>query len=135
MPVFVPEFVSLKEKYKNTPDDVLKCLEDLDVERNPYRFFNYERIDRLDLLDGIEGVLFFAHPDVLAGLCGWAFYNNNHQDAVASRFGSGCSTLISSTITENSKGGDRSFLGLFNPSVRPYVASDELGSQSLLAGW
>ena len=40
--------------------------------------------------------------------------------------GSGCSTVVSQAVRENRNGGRRCFLGLFDPSVRPWVGADEL---------
>ena len=57
---------------------------------------------------------------------GWAFFDSNETDAVVSMFGSGCSTVVSMTVAENARGGHRCFLGLFDPSVRPWVGRDEL---------
>ena len=70
--------------------------------------------------------MFYATPDMLSGLCGWAFFDINEPDAVVARFGSGCSTVVSMTIVENARHGHRCFLGLFDPSVRPWVGKDEL---------
>lgn len=76
--------------------------------------------------DGAEGVLFFAAPDALAGLVTWATFDNNAADAVASPFGSGCSSVVAQAVQENRNGGRRCFLGLFDPSVRPWVEPDVL---------
>ena len=106
MPEFVPQFVSLKERYKRTPEMVLE--------------------DVAETFDGAEGVLFFAAPDALAGLVTWATFDNNAADAVASPFGSGCSSVVAQAVQENRNGGRRCFLGLFDPSVRPWVEPDVL---------
>lgn len=73
----------------------------------------------------------FAEPDeqsldMLSGLCGWAFFDTNAADAVVTRFGSGCSSVVSMTIVENARQGQRCFMGLLDPSVRPYVGTNEL---------
>lgn len=127
MPDRVPQFVSLTEKYKRSPEDVLKFVEDIEVKRSDLPFVNFERIDKLDTFDNIEGLMFFATPDVLSGLCGWAFFDTNDSGAVRTIFGSGCSTMISNVITENEKKGQSCYLGLFDPSVRPQVGANELG--------
>lgn len=127
LPEQVPMFVSLKEKYKKTPDEVASFVKDIDVQKAPHPYFNLARIDKLDNLNNIEGIFFIAKADVIAGLSGWAFFDNNSPDAVRAPFGSGCSVIFSNTITENHKGGNCCFLGLFDPSVRPWVRTDELG--------
>lgn len=126
MPERVPGFVSLKEKYKKTPEMVVEYVKNLAMERSEKPYLNFVRIDKAESFEGVEGILFFATPDMLSGLCGWAFFDSNEPDAVVSQFGSGCSTVVSMTAVENKKGGSRCFLGLFDPSVRPYVGKNEL---------
>lgn len=126
MPDRVPAFVSLKEKYKKTPEMVTEYVERLGMRKSRKPYLNFVRIDQAASFDEFEGVLFYATPDMLSGLCGWAFYDTNDPDAVVSMFGSGCSTVVSMTVTENARQGHRCFLGLFDPSVRPWVGKDEL---------
>lgn len=116
----VPQFVSLKEKYKKTPDMVLEFVDKLGVPRAKSNYLNMSRIDQLDNFEDVEGLVFFATPDILSGLTTWTYFDNNSDDAVTTKFGSGCSAIITETIVENRKGGDRTFLGLFDPSARPY---------------
>ena len=126
MPERVPNFVSLTEKYKQTPEMVADYVKNLEMPRATKGFLNFIRMDQATSFDGYEGVMFFATPDMLSGLCGWAFYDTNDPDAVVARFGSGCSTVVSMTVVENARKGHRCFLGLFDPSVRPWVGKDEL---------
>ena len=74
----------------------------------------------------MEGILFFATPDMLSGLATWAFFDNNADDAVSCIFGSGCSSVVAQAVRENRTGGRRTFIGLLDPSVRPYVESNVL---------
>ena len=126
MPERVPGFVSLKEKYKKTPEMVTDYVNSLGMKRATKPYLNFIRIDKADAFEGTEGILFYATPDMLSGLCGWAFYDTNEPDAVVSMFGSGCSSVVSMTIAENERQGHRCFLGLFDPSVRPWVGKNEL---------
>ena len=126
MPEYVANFVSLKEKYKLTPEMVVDYINSLELKKTTKRYLNFQRIDKVESLDWAEGVLFYATPDMLSGLCGWAFFDNNHNDAVVTRFGSGCSTVVSMTIAENARQGHQCFLGLLDPSVRPWVGENEL---------
>lgn len=127
MPAHVPNFVSLKEKYKRTPEMVLDFVARSEVPVATERYLNLARIDTLDTFDGIEALVFFAGPDVLSGLTTWAWFDSNADDAVTTRFGSGCSTMIADPVRENRRGGRRTFLGCFDVSVRPHLAPDELG--------
>jgi len=126
MPERVPGFVSLKEKYKKTPELVVDYVNGLGMKRTEKQYLNFIRIDKAESFEGTEGVMFYATPDILSGLCGWAFYDTNEPDAVVSMFGSGCSTVVSMTVVENEKKGHRCFIGLLDPSVRPWVGKNEL---------
>ena len=126
MPEHVPTFVSLKEHYKRTPQDVIDYVESLRIQPATKKFLNFVRIDKLESFDLMEGLLFFATPDMLAGLTMWAFFDNNSEDAVSSIFGSGCSSIVSLAVRENRLGGNRTFLGLFDPSARPFAGANEL---------
>ena len=37
---------------------------------------------KAETFDGFEGILFYATPDMLSGLSGWAFYDTNADDAI-----------------------------------------------------
>ena len=84
------------------------------------------RLDTLESLDGVGGVLFFATPDVLSGLCSWAFYDTNSDDAVSVRFSSGCCSIVTFAAKENAEGGRRCFIGMLDPSARPLIPKEEL---------
>lgn len=127
MPEFVPEFVSRKERYKQTPEQVASFVSRLDVRPAPGAWLHFARLDKVDSFDGKEGLLFFAAPDLLSGLVTWASFDGDRDDAVCAPFGSGCSTVVTQAVRENRTGGGRCFLGLFDPSVRPWVGADELG--------
>lgn len=120
MPEHVPTFVSLKEKYKTTPQMVLDFLEDLQVPAAPSAWLHFARIDQVETFEGLEGLLFFATPDILSGLTTWVWLDTNAHEAVTTQFGSGCSAIVTQATLENRKGGKRTFLGLFDPSARPW---------------
>lgn len=126
MPERVPTFVSLKEKYKQTPEMVIEYIQELDMPLSGKPYLTFSRIDQIDSFEDKEGILFFATPDVLSGLTTWAYFDNNNEGAVSSIFGSGCSAVVSQAVTENIRKGRRTFIGGFDPSVRPYLRSNEL---------
>lgn len=124
MPPHVPQFVSQKEHYMQTPEMVRAFVERLDVRPAPAGWLNFARIDLPcagEAFDGAEGLLFFAEPDVLSGLVSWASFDAGDDDAVRAPFGSGCSATVAQAVRENRMGGRNVFLGLFDPSVRPWV--------------
>ena len=126
LPEYVYTFVSEKERYKATPQDVADCMRQFDIRLTDKKYLNFVRVDKATDWEGIEGLLFFATPDMLSGLATWAYFDNNAEDAVSAIFGAGCTTVISHAVRENRRGGRRTFIGLFDPSVRPYVQPDEL---------
>lgn len=122
----MPTFVSLKEKYKRTPEMVVDFVEKMEVPLAKEKYLNIAPIDKIESFDPIVGILFFATPDMLGGLTGWAFYDNNSDDAVTSKFGSGCSAIFTEAVVENNKNGKRTFLGCFDPSVRRFLEPETL---------
>ena len=69
MPERVPKFVSLTEKYKRSPEMVADYVKSLEMPRSSKPYLNFVRADQAKLLDGFEGVMFYATPDMLSGLC------------------------------------------------------------------
>lgn len=126
MPPHVPNFVSLKEKYKKTPEMVVDFIDRLGVPSATKSYLNFARIDKVESFDNIEGLLFLATPDVLSGLTTWAYFDNNADDAVVAPFGSGCGAVVTQAVLENRKNGHRTFIGFFDPSVRPYFEANIL---------
>lgn len=126
MPQYVPTFVSEKEHYKATPEQVEAAVDRMNVKVSSHKYLNFQRLDQLDDRVDYYGVLIFATPDLLSGLVSWAYYDNDTDDAVCTQWGSGCSATIRAVIRENERGGKRCFIGLFDPSVRPRVRENEL---------
>lgn len=122
----IPDFVSNMEHYKKKPQMVREYIDSLGIRLSDKPYLNFIRMDQLDTLDGMEGILCWATLDILSGLAAWAFYDNNREDAVATIFASGCSSIVSITVKENREGGQRCFIGLLDPSARPLVPADEL---------
>lgn len=126
MPERVPMFVSEVEHYKQSKELVIDYVNNLHIQITNKPYLNFVRIDKLENWDEAEAILFFATPDILSGLCTWAFYDNNSSDAVTTQFASGCAAIVSFAINENRKNGNRCFLGMFDPSARPLVPENEL---------
>ena len=126
MPDHVPAFVSQKEKYKESAGLVLDNLKANGPLPCRKKFLNFIRVDMTGSFDGMEGLLFIASPDIISGLCAWAFYDRNDADTVSLLFGSGCSSTIANAVRENSNGGYRSFVGLTDPSARAWFGENDL---------
>lgn len=126
MPERVPVFVSEVEHYKRTKEMVSEYVKSMDIKITDKPYLNFVRVDQLDSWDDAEAMLFFATPDILSGLCTWAFYDNNSPDAVSTPFSSGCASIITFATKEHQRGGRRCFVGMFDPSARPLVPENEL---------
>lgn len=123
----IPHFVSRIEKYQKTPEMVKEYVENLRIVPTTKKYFNLQRVDLLDSWDRVEGLIFFATPDVLSGLCAWTFYDDNSETAVITRFSSGCASLITMAVSENEKeNGHSCFLGGFDPSARAMMLENEM---------
>lgn len=126
LPEHVPTFVSVKEKYKQTPEMVTEFIRQIGIPKAEKLYLHFARIDKMNDLEQVEGVTFFANPDMLSGLTTWCFYDNNANDSVVSTFGSGCCAVVTQATIENRKGGRKTFIGFLDPSVRPYFEPDKL---------
>lgn len=120
MPEHIPHFVSVKEKYKQTPELVVDYIQDLNVPLATGKFLHFARLDQISDFQQAEGILFLATPDILSGLTTWAYFDNNDKETVVAPFGSGCCAVVTRTIIENRKNGKSTFIGFFDPSVRPW---------------
>lgn len=126
MPPFIPNYVSGKEHYKKSPDEVVDFIQKLDMSDKSNQYINFASIDQIDSFDRLEALIFFATPDVLTGLVSWALYDTDEPDAVSVPFGSGCSSIVSQSVVENRKNGKHVYLGLLDPSVRSHVEPNVL---------
>ena len=126
MPDRVPTFVSEIEHYKKSKEMVVDYVKFLDIHISEKPYMNFVRVDKLEDWSSAEAILFFATPDMLSGLCTWAFYDNNSPDAVTTQFGSGCASVVTFAVNENRKNGKRCFLGMLDPSARSLVPENEL---------
>ncbi|MBQ5697353.1 MAG: DUF169 domain-containing protein, partial [Muribaculaceae bacterium] len=126
MPERVPIFVSEVEHYKKTKEMVVDYVRGLNIELTQKTYLNFVRIDKLKEWSDAEALLFFATPDMLAGLSSWAFYDNNSADAVVTQFSSGCASIVTRAISANKSGGRSCFIGLLDPSARPLIPENEL---------
>ena len=80
MPDRVPVFVSEVEHYKQNQEQVKAYINRLDIRLTKKPYLNFIRIDQLESLEEMEGILFFATPDVLSGLHPVCFRLLQHRD-------------------------------------------------------
>ena len=113
------------ERYKKSPELVREALKGFPSFKAPKKFVVFKRWDQLDDSDEPEAVIFFAKPDVIAGLYTLANFDETEEGVIAP-FGSGCSSIIMYPYLERDRERHRCVFGMFDPSARPYVQSDVL---------
>ncbi len=109
------------ERYCKSPELVREIMKDSPTFKAPGRFIVFKRWDKLEETDNPEVVIFFAEPDVLAGLFTLARFDEADRNAVSAPFGSGCSTIVQYPYLERESEHPRATIGMFDPSARPFV--------------
>jgi hypothetical protein len=71
-------------------------------------------------------VIFFANPDVLAGLFTLANYDRADPHGVITPMGSGCASIINYPFLEAQSESPRCILGMFDVSARPHIPENML---------
>ena len=114
------------ERYVKNPDMVKQIVAQSPHFKAPEQFIVFKRWDKLEVADTPEVVVFFAQPDVLAGLFTLARFDDVRPDAVIVPFGSGCSTIVQYPYREKGSEHPRAVIGMFDASARPFVPKDVL---------
>lgn len=114
------------ERYKKNPELVTEHLKHQEPTPAPARYIVFKRWDRLDEQDQPAAIIFFARPDVLAGLFTLANFDERDPYGVITPFGSGCSQIVDYPLREARSSRPRAVLGLFDVSARPFVPADRL---------
>jgi hypothetical protein len=115
------------ERYKKNPEVAAMALREVPWYEAPAAHLVAKRFDMLEEADEPAVVVFFATPDVLAGLftlCGYDEPGLN--DGAITPFGSGCASVVQYPFVESRREHPRAVIGLFDISARPYVGPNEL---------
>ncbi|MFA8436525.1 MAG: DUF169 domain-containing protein [Marinifilaceae bacterium] len=123
----LPEFLSTgKERYLKTPELAKKAIDQFPVFKAPEKYITFKRWDELTEEDEPEVVFFFATPDVLSGLFTLANYDQSNPFGNMAPFSSGCGSIITYPYQEKEKENPKAFIGMFDPSARPFVPENSL---------
>ena len=114
------------ERYKKSPELVKEAMDHAPPFKAPARFIVFKRWDRLEQSDNPEVAIFFAQPDVLAGLFTLANFDEAEPNGVFAPFGAGCSTIVQYPYLEKDSRRPRGVIGLFDISARPFAPSGVL---------
>jgi len=114
------------ERYKKTPEIVEESVKNLPQIIAPAKYLVFKRWDAVEPGEEPVAVVFFAPPDVLAGLFTLANFREAGSMSVIAPFSSGCGSIIGYPFIEHENPKPRAVLGLFDPSARPYVGTEVL---------
>jgi uncharacterized protein (DUF169 family) len=112
------------ERYKKSPELVREVMAKAPRVKAPKRYIVFKRWDLLEENEEPEVVIFFAIPDVLAGLFTLASFDTTEESGVIAPFGAGCGSIVLYPYLEKDKPNPRGVIGMFDPSARPYVPPD-----------
>lgn len=114
------------ERYLRSPElvrEFMKYQKKLDIKGMNLVF---KRWDKLEETDEPDVVIFFATPDVLAGLFTLANFDQSEPNGTYTPFGSGCSTIIHYPYLETVTERHRAVIGMFDPSARKCLSDNEI---------
>ncbi|MDH7514288.1 MAG: DUF169 domain-containing protein [Bacteroidota bacterium] len=114
------------ERYKKSPDIVAQLMQSQPPFTAPAKYAVFKRWDILEQGDNPLIVIFFATPDILAGLFTLANFDETDPYGVITPMGSGCSSIVYRPYRELLSDHPRAVLGMFDVSARPYIPHDEL---------
>ncbi|MFZ5981604.1 MAG: DUF169 domain-containing protein [Candidatus Zixiibacteriota bacterium] len=113
-------------RYKKTPKLVEQIMAAQPPFKAPGRYIMIKRWDRLRTADAPLAVIFYAKPEILAGLYGLAGFDEADPNAVICPSGAGCATIVYHPYHEGKRERPRAVLGMFDVSARPCTPKDTL---------
>ena len=114
------------ERFKKSPELVRELLKSSPAFHAPEPYIVFKRWDRLESEDEPEVAIFFARPDVLAGLFTLANFDETDLHGVVAPFSAGCGSIVQHPYLEKYKEHPRGVLGMFDVAARDFVAADIL---------
>lgn len=114
------------ERYKRTPEMVREIMKNMPVFKAPARYIVFKRFDALEEADRPDVVIFYAKPDVLAGLFTLSSFDEVEPNGVFAPFSAGCGSIVLHPYLEKDAERPRCVIGMFDVSARPYVQKDDL---------
>jgi uncharacterized protein (DUF169 family) len=114
------------ERYVKTPELAREFILKNKPRPAPAAYCVFKPLEQFQADEIPEVVVFFVEPDILSGLFTLTNYTAERIDAVATLFGSGCSTILTYPLKEAGNEKPRAFLGMFDVSARPMVEKDIL---------
>ncbi|MDD5658275.1 MAG: DUF169 domain-containing protein [Elusimicrobia bacterium] len=121
------------ERYKKSPEIVRAFMKGRPAVQAPAKYAVFKRWDKLERSDQPQIAIFFAIPDVLAGLFTLAGFDDERPDGVIAPFGAGCASIVQYPIEEGRRERPRAVLGMFDVSARPMAPAGTLSFAAPIA--
>ena len=130
------------ERYISDPQTCRRIFEEIDPLPAAESYCVFKPLDLLGPDEIPELVIFFARPEVVAGLHTLTTFVTGDLNAVSSPFGAGCSHAVTFARSHAVQRERKAVLGGWDPSCRMYYKTDELSFsmplalfQDMLAKW
>jgi len=114
------------ERYKKSPELVTEGMKYAPPFNAPARYIVFKRWDKFEKPDNPEVVIFFAQPDILAGLFTLANFDEAEPNGVFAPFSAGCGSIVQYPYLEGKSQRPRGVIGLFDISARPFISQNML---------
>ena len=114
------------ERYKKSPELVREVMARVPKFQAPAKSIVFKRWDLVEEGEDPDAVVFFATPDVLAGLFTLASFDEAESSGVIAPFAAGCGSVVLYPYLEKASKSPRCVIGMFDPSARPYVEPDRV---------
>ena len=111
------------ERYKKSPEIVKEMLAKAREFNAPAPYIVFKRWDKLDAADDPAVAIFFAKPDVLAGLFTLSGFDESDIYMVIAPFSAGCGSIVQHPYFEQQTERPRAVIGMFDPSAAPWPSS------------
>lgn len=114
------------ERYLESPEATRNFFNAIDPPPAPARFAVFKPLSHFAPGEEPEVVIFFARPEMIAGLHFLATFVTNDLEAVAAPFGADCSFIVTWPLRYRSQGKLKAVLGGWDPSARKFHRPDEI---------
>ena len=114
------------ERYLRTPELVKQFMKSQKILPVSGMNLVFKRWDKLEEHDEPDVAIFFATPDVLAGLFTLSNFDEAEPNGTFTPFGSGCASIIHHPYLESLEDRQRAVIGMFDPSARKCVPDNEI---------
>ncbi len=114
------------EHYFESPEATRNFFNAIDPRPAPARFCVFKPLSQFGPGEEPEVVIFFARPEMIAGLHFLATFVTNDIEAVAAPFGADCSFIVTWPLKYLSQGKLKAVVGGWDPSARKFHRPDEI---------